>query len=365
MGKNSRSDANLLTVKQRQSGLSVIEIMIAMTLGLLLLTAVGAFYVAQSRNQRELSNQFGQIENGRYALDILTKYLQNAGFYGHYVYMDAFPRDTETMPPACETDPPHMYLTTTGTNALAFAVQGAASPTMAATFPCLNSSNLYADNDALLVRSADTTIVASGALSARNVYLQAVARLDYPVIATGANNASFTLVNLDGSAGDIRRYPVRIFYVSRCVEASAGLCATGSDSPTLHMLELGDTGSTTGFTDSPLVEGIERLVVEYGLDMAGSNHTYKDASGTRVLQHDGAPDVYRREPANTDEWARVVALRLTVVARAANITAGYTDTRSYTLASGVSYTPSGVAASYRRKLFRKTVYLTNVGSRRE
>lgn len=352
-------------MKRRQAGLSIIEIMIAMTLGLLLLTAVGAFYVAQSRNQRELSNQFGQIENGRYALDVLTRYLENAGYYGHYVYMDEFPRATDTMPAACETDPQYLYLTSTGTNALAFAVQGAASPTMAATFPCLNSSNLYADNDALLVRSVDPTIVASGVLNARNVYLQAVARLNYPVIATGANAASFTLTSLSGTPGDIRRYPVRIFYVSRCVEASGGVCASGSDSPTLHMLELGDTGSSTGFTDSPLVENIERLVVEYGLDMAGSNHTYKDASGTRVLQHDGTPDVYRRQPSTTDEWARVVALRLTVVARAANITAGYTDTRSYTLASGVSYTPSGTAANYRRKLFRKTVYLTNVGTRRE
>ncbi|WP_174874695.1 PilW family protein [Vogesella oryzae] len=353
-------------MKSRQLGLSIIEIMVAMTLGLLLLTAVGAFYVAQSRNQRELSSQFAQIENGRYALDVLTKYLQNAGYYGSYIYMDEFPESTDPMPDACEKDPQFLYKTASGTNALAFAVQGATSGTMLATFPCIASANIYSDNDAFAVRSVDPTVIASSSLVARNIYLQSVARQNYPIIATGSNAASFTLTNLSGTAGEIRRYPVRIFYIARCVDASGGVCTTGSDAPTLHALELGDTGSATDFTDMPLVEGIERMVVEYGLDMAGSNHSYTDASGTvRVVVHDGMPDVYRRVLTSTDEWARVVSLRITIVARANKITAGYTDGRSYTLASGVVYTPTGSAANYKRKLFRKTVYLSNIGARRE
>ncbi|MFC3530953.1 PilW family protein [Vogesella facilis] len=366
MGKDRQPDADLLKMRNRQAGLSIVEIMIAMTLGLILLTAVGGFYVAQHRNQRELSNQFAQIENGRYAMDVLTKYLENAGYYGNYVYMDDFPSASASLPSACETSFQYMYSTATGTNALAFAVQGATSATISATFPCIPSANLYSDNDAFLVREVDPSPVASSSLVGRNIYLQAVARLKGPVITTGSNVASFTLTNLDGSAGEIRRYPPRIFYIGRCLDASGGTCSSGSDVPTLRMLELGDTGTATGFSDSPMVEGIERMVIEYGLDLKGSNHSYVDASGvTQVVQYDGAPDSYSRSLTTTNEWARVVALRITLLARAGKITAGYSDTRSYTLASGVSYTPSGTAANYKRKLFRKTIYLINVGSRRK
>ena len=365
MGKDCQPDADVLKMRNRQAGLSIVEIMIAMTLGLILLTAVGGFYVAQHRNQRELSNQFAQIENGRYAMDVLTKYLQNAGYYGNYVYMEDFPNTSATLPNACETDAQYMYSNSAGTNVLAFAVQGATSATMSATFPCISSANLYSDNDAFLVREVDPTPIASSALVARNVYLQAVARLKDPVITTGNKVASFTLTNLNGTAGEIRRYPPRIFYIGRCLDTSAGTCSAGSDAPTLRMLELGDTGTATNFIDSPMVEGIERMVIEYGLDLKGSNHSYTDASGvTRVVQYDGAPDSYSRSLTTTDQWARVVALRITLLARAGKITAGYSDTRSYTLASGVSYTPSGTAANYKRKLFRKTIYLINVGSRR-
>lgn len=365
MGKNRQPNAYLLKMRSRQTGLSIVEIMVAMTLGLILLTAVGGFYVAQHRNQRELSNQFTQIENGRYAMDVLTKFLENAGYYGSYVYMDDFPSASATLPSACETNTQYMFTTPTGTNALAFAVQGATSATMSSTFPCIPGANLYADNDAFLVRAVDPTPIASSALVARNVYLQAVARLKNPVIATGNKTASFTLTNLSGTAGEIRRYPPRIFYIGRCLDASAGTCASSSDVPTLRMRELGDTGAATGFTDSPMVEGIERMVIEYGLDLKGSNHSYIDASGvTRVVQYDGAPDSYSRSLTTTDQWARVVALRITLVARAGNMTSGYSDTRSYALASGVSYTASGSAVKYKRKLFRKTIYLVNVGSRR-
>ncbi|SCK31048.1 PilW family protein [Vogesella sp. LIG4] len=366
MGTDSQSNANLLMMKNHtQFGFSIVEIMISMTLGLLLLTAVGAFYVAHSRNQRELDNQFVQIENGRYAMDVLSKYVQIAGYYGRYTYMDDFPDASATMPSACETNPQYMYTTASGTNALAFAVFGAVSATMSSAFTCLPSANLYSDNDAFLVREVDPTPIASGALVARNVYLQGVARLRDPVIATGSNAASFNLTNLDGSAGDIQRFLARTFYIGRCVDTSGTTCVSGSDAPTLRMLELGDTGVATGYTDTPLVEGIERMVIEYGLDMAGSNHTVTNASGINiVVQYDGAPDTYTRTPSTTDQWARVVALRITLLARSNVITAGYTDSNVYTLASGVTYTPTGNAAKYKHKLFRKTIYLNNVGARR-
>ena len=68
----------------RQQGLSLIELMIAMTLGLLVLAGLTTVFVTASESQRELQRSAQQIESGRYAMDTLTNDINTAGFYGRY-----------------------------------------------------------------------------------------------------------------------------------------------------------------------------------------------------------------------------------------------------------------------------------------
>ncbi|HEV8645684.1 MAG TPA: prepilin-type N-terminal cleavage/methylation domain-containing protein, partial [Burkholderiales bacterium] len=68
--------------KRTQLGLSLIELMIALALGLILIVGLGNVYLNSSRASKELQKAGQQIENGRYALEILTNELRHAGFFG-------------------------------------------------------------------------------------------------------------------------------------------------------------------------------------------------------------------------------------------------------------------------------------------
>ncbi|MDX1695195.1 MAG: PilW family protein [Ketobacteraceae bacterium] len=68
------------SVKQNQSGLSLVELMIAMTLGLLLLGGVLQFFVSSKRTFLH-TEVFGKMEeNGRFALDFLARDIRMAGY---------------------------------------------------------------------------------------------------------------------------------------------------------------------------------------------------------------------------------------------------------------------------------------------
>ena len=53
----------------RSAGFSLIELMIALTIGLLLLTVLSLILVNSHESNRELQKTAQQIENGRYAID--------------------------------------------------------------------------------------------------------------------------------------------------------------------------------------------------------------------------------------------------------------------------------------------------------
>ena len=67
----------------RMRGFSIIEFMIALTLSLIVLAALTAAFVSNSRSRTEIERANEQVESGRYALQILTDDLEVAGFYSH------------------------------------------------------------------------------------------------------------------------------------------------------------------------------------------------------------------------------------------------------------------------------------------
>ena len=59
-----------------------IELMVAITLSLLLLLGLSAYFVSSSSSFSEADRVSRQIENGRYAMHILSEEIRHAGFYG-------------------------------------------------------------------------------------------------------------------------------------------------------------------------------------------------------------------------------------------------------------------------------------------
>ena len=346
--------------------------MIAITIGLGLLAGLTTVFVNSSRSQSELARASQQIENGRFAIQTLQDDIWHAGFYGrHVAYTTTAPT---ALPDPCSTN------LDTGTpsptplqNALMFAVQGYNDPaSVPSGLTCLSANDFVANSDIVLVRRAESRAVALTALAANTIYLQSVAeaynpttlQAMKPVLAKGNPSTTFSQASpTTGELGEIRRYRVHIYFVAPCsVPAGGGANCTGSGDdggkpiPTLKRLELGPTGA---FQVVPLVEGIERLQVEYGIDTPLTGlPTGAPYAG------DGMPDAYIADPTPA-QFSQVVALRLFLIARATETSVNYTDTKSYDM--GLHGTVSGAAlgGQYKRHLFTTVVRLQNVAGWRE
>ena len=70
--------------RSRESGFSLVELMIASTIGLLILTAMISVFVSSMQSRNEVDKSSRQIENGRFAVEMLKEDIQLAAFYGDY-----------------------------------------------------------------------------------------------------------------------------------------------------------------------------------------------------------------------------------------------------------------------------------------
>ena len=261
---------------QRQIGLSLVELMIAITLGLLILAGLTTVFVSASESQRELQRSAQQIENGRYSMDTLTQDLHHAGFYGRYsTYTDG-----TTFPDPCITGDEAALA-----NALGVPVQGFVAASQAA-LPSLTgstcstylpSANLQAGSDVLVIRRAETTPVTVGTSTTNGeVYLQADPVTVDIQFGSGAvltssakaSGAAASIVQKDGSAAPVRKYHVHIYFVAPCSVPAGGasVCTGSSDDsgspiPTLKRLELTVSGGARTFQTVPIAEGIEALKI--------------------------------------------------------------------------------------------------------
>src|SRR5260221_8528477 len=68
----------------QQNGFSLVELMVAIAIGMFLLMGLSSILAANSQTNKELNKTGNQIENGRYATQVLTDEIHLAGFLGTY-----------------------------------------------------------------------------------------------------------------------------------------------------------------------------------------------------------------------------------------------------------------------------------------
>lgn len=326
---------------RRLSGFSLVELMVGLTIGLLLMAALSYLFVDNSRARTELDQSMQQLENGRYAMQLLREELRLAGYYGPAYSFTALPA---ALPDPCATDAASLEA------AAPLAVQGYA-PASSTPLACLAAANYRSNTAVLVVRRArtETVSVADAAASTADdttVYLQANG--DGMVVDTGANTANFILTS-KGAASSLRPLSVHVYFVSPCdMPAGNATSCTGANDdagnpvPTLKRLDITATGSQP----VPLAPGVERFHIEYGVDTTG----------------DGAPDSYVTSIATVADWANVVTARIHLLVRNTRPTPGYEDKKTYRLGNVVV---NAANDAYKRHVFSETVRLTNVSGRRE
>jgi len=334
------------------SGFTLVEILVALGLGMLILLALTILFSRNTGNHSELERTVRQVESARFAVDALAEDVMHAGYYSE------FNPNTLIDAPAYQTpDPCATGLAAQGWNTevaspvpvqIPVAVQGieAGSPVGDACLP-----NRLAGTEAIVVRRADTgpaVSLASALAAPNNLYIQ-IARCvtDTQRIRAAAGNAgTFTLrqPNCATVNDALRRLMQRTYYIASCND-----CAAGDGIPTLKRVEMinGEMQLVS------LAEGIENMQLEYGLD-------------TSAAPGDGIPDTFVTADAITGAapnlWQNVVAVRLHVLARSTQATPGYSDVRTYRIGSADPFT---TADGFKRTLMTTTARLYNVGGRRE
>ncbi len=70
---------------RRQSGFTLVELMVSIAIGLIIMVALITVYVNITRSNAEMARTNSQIENGRFAMQLLQNDLVHAGFWGGFV----------------------------------------------------------------------------------------------------------------------------------------------------------------------------------------------------------------------------------------------------------------------------------------
>ncbi len=323
-------------------GSTLIELMIAMTIGVFLLGTLALVLSNNSRTRYEIEKSIGQIQNARYAMQMITDDLSNAGFYGEAEIPDR---------PAGAALP---NLCPTAANlraALVYPIQGEDN---LAALPqdCAAIGAILSGNDLLAVRRTSTCAVGNpdcDPFFEGLQYLQQPACLadclDLPKCSPWINTSREALKArvrscTAGADAPIYRLYSRLYFLAPSNQPNDGI-------PTLKRADL----TAAGYVVTPIAEGIEHLHFEYGVD--------NDERGAPGY---GEPDEYRKATLDPEDWPNVMAVRVHLLVRNALPTHGHLDDRTYHLGQEVIEAPGD---AYKRQAYSTTVRLNNIAGRRE
>jgi type IV pilus assembly protein PilW len=245
--------------RKSMQGLSLIELMIAMTLGLVVLGALVSVFANTSASRQELERTSRQIENGRFAMEILADEIRHAGFYGEANVKGIDPTGSllslnGTAAHLCYTQPTSLI------TAMPIHIQGFDEGQW---LPWCFAEPIVPRTDVIVIRRVATCEAGVGDCpppEAENAYIQvskcATETASRPYMFGVYGSTTFNLTERDcATPAKLRKYVLRLYYIS----PDNG---RGETIPTLKRLEW----AGTEFKVVPMVEGIEDMQFEYGLD---------------------------------------------------------------------------------------------------
>lgn len=343
--------------RHRQRGVNLIEVMVAMAIGLFLVLGATTLYV-NSKKTADVDDSIARLqETARYALSIIESDLRMANYWGQTKNGSLI--DNKNTQITCAT-PPCAGTAEAFGSSTATTYCGAAFAT-ATEFFVDSTNNGYGlplcTARTTAVTSADTltvrrTRVAATGLDVAATKLQVCASRTYAKVIRGAdpdcptNSQFFDLVT-------------NAYYVDQQSDQSATI-------PSLRRKALTTDGAQPDSDDVEIIPGIEDLQIEFGWD----NSSEDSAGAVRYLQPGSA--LLTNGATTPGPNGRIVSVRVWLLVRAETPDASFTDTRTYGYAdrtgAAVS-TLNSVAAqtaqyrpndNFRRLLVSRTFFIRNV-----
>lgn len=335
-----------------QRGMSLVELLVAMAIGLALLSALVTIYVNGNRSNLEMERSVRQLDNGRFAMEVIGEDLKMAGYYGDVVVQDlSFVAPDMTNPAAlvaaeiCSTT--NLRWDRVARTA-PVAIVGLTPDQADAANACMD--NRRVNTPALVIRRVDTARVEVADIDGASPYLQTSRCASDDVnrpFEVSSDSTVLDLRRLDcdtTTPNTVQRYLVRIYFVANCNEC-------GIDNvPTLKVAELRRAADgVLRYVISPLAEGVEDMALEFGFDT--------DDNGSADAFPNWIPTV------TTNDWGNVVAARVFLLTRTTEATPGYTSARTFNL--GLAGVRGPFNDTFKRRVYAMTSRLNNIAGPRE
>lgn len=355
-----------MTITNRQKGFTLVEFMVAMTISVIVLASLTALLVTSMRSHSELQRANEQIENGRYAMQVLAEDLRLSGYYANF---DITNIDGGVALPPDTADPCTTTLANLDANFPVF-LQGSDN---SESLSCV--SDHRANTDVVVIRRVSTCAAGVGGCASVTgaPYFQASrcsnANELQSVNYRNRYRLDTNIANLDRTLRDCatnaqrRRLLTHIYFIANNNNPSDGI-------PTLKRAELvTDASNNMTFQTVPLAEGIESLQFEYGIDTdndsqinaytANPNNWANPGTGTNCSTT--APTTCIR-----DNWQNVKAVKVFVLARSLEGSRGHSDDKTYSLGLNANGSANDVGPfndDFKRHVFKTVVRLNNPAGR--
>ena len=336
---------------RRSSGFSLIELMLAMLIGLIIMGGVMQVYVSTQDTQRSSDDQLALLADARFAMETIAYDLRHTGIWGRHNNPGVI---------ACQK-----------TDALAYPCpEGINAEMPLATFDCANEEYIYlerplfaedndnpyaetcasesykAGTDVLTVRYADTSELVDEVLAKDIAYLRTSLKVGMLFIGPTFPSPTDYDELADEAILAERRYTNHLL-ISRAYYVSDYTDVAGDGLPSLRRADL---VAGPAMKSQVLLIGVEDFQLEFGVDVA--------IDGVPAGRGDGQVDRYVNA-SNVTNWSNgeVVAVRMWVLMRSErkdrdNI--GSAQTFNY--AGKTVTTPND---GYRRHLVSSVVKLRN------
>ena len=326
-------------MSKSQRGFSLVEMMIAMVVGLIVVAAIISVFLLGNRNYRE-DDRFARMqENGRYALKLIAGELANVGFWG------GIPNPVEVangnLPAAAPNPPGDCGVVFDGTVAFSILSKTTAA-TAQATFSCINDySTVKNGTDVFLIQRVNSS--PAPVVLADTVYLRVQNLSDAKLYVN--DNVGYTSTSaIPTLATSYWEYRPHIYYIGE----------TAAD-PVPRLLRKAINKDAEMKTDEEMAEGIEQVRIFFGIDS----------------DNDGVANQYKASP-TAAELPNIVNARVYILVRSSDKDHGYQDTKTYQLGDTcynvagnngcTALTDAAVPsepAKYHRRVFSTTVLLRN------
>jgi len=352
-----------------QQGLTLIELMIALTLGLIAIGALVAVFMSSNLNYRQNEALATVQDNARFALDALSRDLAMAGYWGGIRPLDAAinlkvsaaARSAVAKASAAGDCGPasqgaNDYWLFDVRTPVVFRNNTLGSSSIASDFTCLSTSIFQPNSDVLVIRRVSGQAIFS--IDANGTRTPATAETTPNRFYVRTNQSTGTLYRagttftLSGptdcpdSSGvssictpttnpvQVYAYTPQIYYVRNYARNA------GDGVPMLCRYYLDDTLATPKMVEDCLAEGVENLQIEWGISTDGS----------------GVVNNYLTNP-QPDDLQRAITARIHILVRApSRNTTASGDAKTFKLGDAPDQTSSdGVL----RRVFTTTVQLKN------